>query len=1168
MADNPQPAVASPVPAAGMAETLSVVGPDLRALAARAGQEPVEAWAEAVRQNYDAHWRNGHCWPVEAYLRELPQLRQHVPGVMALVYQEVVLRVGRGETPTLEEYQERLPEYRAELEALYEEEQAAARPTGAGGPLPSDLLPAAPTDTPTLTQAPTKPEDAARVPAEPAAAVPQGLGAYEILDELGRGGMGIVYKAQHRELKRLVAIKMVLAGGLERDEVSRFLREAEAVAQLEHPNIIQVHEIGRHQGRPFFSLEYVGGGSLADKLRDTALEPHAAARLLIPVARAIHYAHTHGIIHRDLKPANILLTVDGTPKVGDFGLAKRVGEDSGLTQAGAIIGTPNYMAPEQAQGAGPDVGTAADVYGLGAVLYELLTGRPPFKAARTVDTILLVLSEDPVPPRRLQPKVPRDLETICLKCLRKQPVNRYASALAVAEDLERFLADETIQARPPGIVRRLRRWSRRHRAALQVAAAVVLTGAVLAGVTRWWLSRHAHETAAALLHQGYEELGQADAAGPEEEAANHYDAALRHFAAARAVTPGGDTVAGALVELYLHRCRRALDRHEYAEARGILILLKDLDGADARAAEVADCDRRAQGTGTLAVETTPPGAAVWMARVDADGRAGKPSAIGTTPLAPHDLAPGSYLVSLRHPQYDDVRCPLFLDHNAAEALKVPLVKRAEVPEGMVYVPPGEFLFGDRQAGTERRVYLDGFFIDRTEVTGAAYEKFVQATGAPPPDRWQGRACPAPLRNEAVCNVSWFDALEYCRWAGKRLPTEQQWEKAARGADGRSFPWGNRYEPYRSICRDLLQEQPGLAVGRLPAGASPYGCLDLAGNVWEWALDREAPGRPDRVIRGGASYSNADELLSFRRKGAPPGGSSYGGLNLLGFRCVKPLQPLPTPKSTLDEMNNGTDLAEAAAYYWDRGRIDQVEASVERLLHRNPRSVPGNYWRGVLLERSGRAADAVEPLQRVLAQKLRYETTARTPPPAPLELLRKIGADNAAAAAALELPQLFARAMAAAGARKDTEAEALYQKVLALDPDNEVAHEELASICERTGRAAEAGRHRERLLADYRLQLAENPDSAETCDLVADYLSLHRLQPGEALRLARQAVELEPRVARYHRTLAEVYHRAGRHQEAVAELNRALELDPEGKGSYRDLLARYQAAARQAEKSPP
>jgi serine/threonine-protein kinase len=257
---------------------------------------------------------------------------------------------------------------------------------------------------------------------------------YEILGELGRGGMGVVFQARRLKLNRVVALKMVLAGGhAGPDDLARFLAEAEAVAALQHPHIVQLHDFGEHNGLPFFTLEFVPGGSLADKLRGTPLQPKEAARVVEQLAQAVQYAHGKGIVHRDLKPANVLLAEGGTPKVTDFGLAKRVEVGSGLTATGAILGTPSYMAPEQAGGHGKRVGPAADVYALGAILYECLTGRPPFRAATAFDTVLQVLSAEPVPPGRLLPGLPRDLETVCLKCLHKERNKRYASAAELAE---------------------------------------------------------------------------------------------------------------------------------------------------------------------------------------------------------------------------------------------------------------------------------------------------------------------------------------------------------------------------------------------------------------------------------------------------------------------------------------------------------------------------------------------------------------------------------------------------------------------------------------------------------------------------------------------------------------------------------------------------------------
>jgi ABC-type amino acid transport substrate-binding protein len=310
------------------------------------------------------------------------------------------------------------------------------------------------------------------------------FGDYELLEELGRGGMGVVYRAWQVSLKRTVALKMVLAGPhAGAAELARFRVEAEAVARLQHPNIVHIYEIGAHDGAPCFSLEYVDGGSLAQKLAGKPLSGRDAAVLTETLARAMHHAHQRGVVHRDLKPANVLLTADGTPKITDFGLAKRLEGDAGQTASGAVMGTPSYMAPEQAQGKVRAIGPPADVYALGAILYECLTGRPPFRAANPLDTVLLVMSAEPVPPSRLQPRVHRDLETICLKCLQKEPRQRYESALALAEDLRRFLDGEAILARPVRAWERGVKWVRRN-PLLAGAMAVVagLSAALVAAI--------------------------------------------------------------------------------------------------------------------------------------------------------------------------------------------------------------------------------------------------------------------------------------------------------------------------------------------------------------------------------------------------------------------------------------------------------------------------------------------------------------------------------------------------------------------------------------------------------------------------------------------------------------------------------------------------------------
>jgi WD40 repeat protein len=316
---------------------------------------------------------------------------------------------------------------------------------------------------------------------------------YTILGLLGKGGMGVVYKARQLSLDRIVALKVILhAGHSGEEDRRRFRLEAESVARLQHPNIVQLYEVGEHDGAPYCSLEYCGGGSLEQKLNGTPWEPRPAADLIETLARAVQAAHTAGVVHRDLKPANVLLTADGLPKIADFGLAKRLGEQS-KTQTGAIVGTPSYMAPEQAGGKGAEIGPATDVYALGAILYELLTGRPPFKAATPLDTVLQVVADEPVAVRRLQPKVPRDLETICHRCLEKQPGRRYASALDLAEDLRRFQAGEPVAARPVSWIGRLQKWARRRPAVAALAGLSLLLALVGLTLVLWQWRRATRE---------------------------------------------------------------------------------------------------------------------------------------------------------------------------------------------------------------------------------------------------------------------------------------------------------------------------------------------------------------------------------------------------------------------------------------------------------------------------------------------------------------------------------------------------------------------------------------------------------------------------------------------------------------------------------------------------
>ena len=315
---------------------------------------------------------------------------------------------------------------------------------------------------------------------------------YEVQAVLGRGGMGVVYRARHLKLKRPVAIKMRLSGEYASpSELSRFLHESEAMAALRHCNIVQVYDVNEFAGRPYFSMEYVEGGTLAQQLMGSPKPAREAAALLATLAGAIQSAHNGGIVHRDLKPANILLTADGAPKISDCGLARRLTGESSLTLGDIKVGTPSYMAPEQAIGKPGSVGPAADIYSLGAILYEMLTGRPPFRGETASETERQLIAEEPVPPSRLNAKVPRDLETICLKCLHKDPQRRYATAAALEEDIRCFQRGEPIAARPAGVIERTGKWVRRRPALAAVVVGSVVIAAGLIGAALWVASDRA-----------------------------------------------------------------------------------------------------------------------------------------------------------------------------------------------------------------------------------------------------------------------------------------------------------------------------------------------------------------------------------------------------------------------------------------------------------------------------------------------------------------------------------------------------------------------------------------------------------------------------------------------------------------------------------------------------
>ena len=444
-----------------------------------AGQAPELTQFEhvvAACDRFEALARSAVPPRIELFLAEASE------SIRAVLFRELLaleleLRCRRGERIAIEEYVARFPDHAAAVVALFAEQVIGARgvPDGCA---PSEEM---------------RNDAGCGV----GRGLPQ-IPGYEILAELGRGGMGVVFHARRVRLNRSCALKMILAGRHAGPEATlRFLAEAETIAQLTHDGIVQIYSLGNHDGCPYIELEYLEGGSLAQTLSGIPRPAREAAALVRAMANAVGEAHRQGIVHRDLKPANVLLTADGRPKVADFGLAKTLGAESGLTRTDSVLGSPSYMAPEQADGHSRDAKVAADIYALGAIFYELLTGRPPIKGATVLETLDLVKTVEPVSPTQLVPGLKRDAETICLTCLQKEPWRRYPTARALADDLQRFLDRKPILARPTGPAERAWRWVRRNPAQATSGAMLALLAVSVIGAAFYWWNQSAVKAATA-----------------------------------------------------------------------------------------------------------------------------------------------------------------------------------------------------------------------------------------------------------------------------------------------------------------------------------------------------------------------------------------------------------------------------------------------------------------------------------------------------------------------------------------------------------------------------------------------------------------------------------------------------------------------------------------------
>ncbi|MHC4598757.1 MAG: protein kinase domain-containing protein [Planctomycetota bacterium] len=716
------------------------------------------------------------------------------------------------------------------------------------------------------------------------------LGSYRVIGSLGRGAMGVVYLAEHVKLGRKVALK-ILPPGLAGDAefVERFRREAASASKLDHPGIVKIFGADEALGTHYYAMQYIEGESL----RGETPEFREAARITKDCAEALAYAHRSGVIHRDVKPENILLRrEDRAPLIADFGLAREENVQT-LTRSGQIVGTPAYMAPEQAEGS-RSVDGRADQYALGATLYELLAGARVFDAPDMRALLFKVVMEDPVPLRRVRPEVPRDLETITMKCLEKRPDLRYPSCAAMAEDLGRFLAGEPISAKPLGLPSRLWRKARKHKAvllAVLLALAALGTGGGFALQARF-ANRRIREEREAKYRAAMDQGRDAFTAGTFEKATEAFLEALTHRE--------GDPEAArwktrARVEGLVEEGRAALERKDWGLALECLERVRRLEPDHPGLRALLREARRLGRLWIRGLEAAGPLRGVILKLDPAEEQEVEIDRFDSPPGA-MDLAEGVYILELNVKSMMPLRYPVKV--NAGETVETapPMVEEGEAPPGMVLVPAGPFQSGDEQILLKEK-RLGAYFIDREEVSIKAYRKFVEAA---PDDEARGWRTPEPWREEPpdpsmddlpVTGVTWEQAYEYARWASKHLPSDLEWEKAARGIDGRAFPWGSTFDRRRCNSPVDTEGRP-VNTGSFPRGASPYGVLDMSGNVAEWTASDVRLGGAEvgdgriKVMGGSFADAGADAVKASSFRGLRP---KRSGMDV-GFRCAKFLPP--------------------------------------------------------------------------------------------------------------------------------------------------------------------------------------------------------------------------------------------------------------------------------------
>ncbi len=706
------------------------------------------------------------------------------------------------------------------------------------------------------------------------AARDRSFGPFRELSPIGGGASGAVFRAIDSRDGSVVALKVLAPGGFASpDELVRFRREPETLARLSHPGLAKLREAGEVDGRPYFATEFVEGEPLSKALArpDSPLrEPKRAASLVRDVCLAMAHAHGLGIVHRDLKPSNVVLGTDGRPHVTDFGLARDLVSADTRTRAGQVLGTPAYMAPEQARGELSRVDARSDVYALGAVLYEMTTGRPPFQGAGIADLIRRVAHELPPLPREVAAGVPPLLEAVCLHAMDPEPERRYAHAGEMAADLDRFLSGGRPEASSGRRGALRRRFVARHRVALRLAASVSATLLLAAFWVRWAGAREEDRRVADAVREVESYLARGDLIG-----------ATKAADLLRAAEPDRDEGRALLVRVQA-RVRAEVDEVLRLRDQGIPVPRQRVD-ALLGLVDDPEIARRIAGAPEdeqvpFAIEGLPAGATVFASRVSPDDLTVSAEARRVAPSGL--LARGGWVIEVRAEGFATLRLPVLLP--AVGPLRVDLVAEADVPDGMVVVAGGPALLGG-EAGRPDRRDVATFLIDRTEVTRREYVRFLDATGRARPVGWDVGPLDGEEGSLPATEVSWDDARAYAEWAGKRLPTAEEWEKSGRGIDGRPYPWGR----LRSAEGPNVETARPAQVGSRPVDASPYGVLDLCGNVIEWTATAWPGDEAFRVLRGN-SYAHRHFLgqvdldhLAHQAREAAGYRSPYAG-----FRCAK------------------------------------------------------------------------------------------------------------------------------------------------------------------------------------------------------------------------------------------------------------------------------------------